>query len=339
MFLFKRGNIYYVEYIDTKTRKQRRLSTKERSRDKALSFAQSILSSNATNYLQANETNQNDVITLAQYKDEYCRFVEGMYSQKYVRSIKLSFREMMKSVENKNLREISIREIDHFLMTKYQSSMHASHLYLRTLKAAFNKAINWGYLENNPFVKIKLPKPAKNNPVFINEKELEIILSETEEEDMRDIFKVAFFTGMRLGEIVNLKIDQVNLTEKAINLKNDNSFRTKNRSERMIPISKKINGILRKRVGSQENYIFTKLPGIKYNEDYISKQFKSTVRKTDLSDSLHFHILRHSFASNLVRRGASIYIVKELLGHQSIATTQIYSHLEKDSLVDAIKIL
>ena len=77
----------------------------------------------------------------------------------------------------------------------------------------------------------------------------------------------------------------------------------------------------------------------KFTEDFISKQLKNTVRKTNLSDDIHFHTLRHSFASILVQRGVSLYIVKELLGHEDIKTTQVYSHLTQVSLSNAVNLL
>ena len=79
--------------------------------------------------------------------------------------------------------------------------------------------------------------------------------------------------------------------------------------------------------------------GFKLNEDFVSRKFKQAVRKAKLDEGIHFHTLRHSFASNLVQKGVSLYVVKELLGHESITTTQIYSHLQKKNLRDAIDLL
>ena len=90
---------------------------------------------------------------------------------------------------------------------------------------------------------------------------------------------------------------------------------------------------------SKENYIFLKSVGIKFNEDFISKQFKKIVRQAKLSDEIHFHTLRHSFASILIQRGVSLYVVKELLGHEDIKTTQVYSHLTQVSLSNAVNLL
>jgi site-specific recombinase XerD len=86
-------------------------------------------------------------------------------------------------------------------------------------------------------------------------------------------------------------------------------------------------------------YVFYRIKGIKLNEDFVSRYFKKVVRLVGLPDDIHFHTLRHSFASNLVQRGISIYSVKELLGHKSIVTTMIYSHLNRESLIKAISCL
>ncbi len=87
------------------------------------------------------------------------------------------------------------------------------------------------------------------------------------------------------------------------------------------------------------DYIFYRIRGIKLNEDYVSKNFKASVRDTGLNDNIHFHTLRHSFASRLIQKGASLFVVKELLGHEDIKTTQIYSHLHTENLTEAINLL
>jgi len=78
---------------------------------------------------------------------------------------------------------------------------------------------------------------------------------------------------------------------------------------------------------------------IKLNEDYASKHFKKAVRAAGLNDNIHFHTLRHSFASRLILKGVSLFVVKELLGREDIRTTQIYSHLKTENLVNAISFL
>jgi integrase/recombinase XerD len=83
--------------------------------------------------------------------------------------------------------------------------------------------------------------------------------------------------------------------------------------------------------------VFCKKDGSKYCGNYVSRKFKNACIAAEMNEAIHFHSLRHSFASNLVQKGVPLYTIKELLGHSSISTTEIYSHLNMDSLREAIK--
>lgn len=105
---------------------------------------------------------------------------------------------------------------------------------------------------------------------------------------------------------------------------------------------KKVKAILQAcfQLGKPENnLVFYKSEDVKLNEDFESKQFNKAVRASKLNDKIHFHTLRHSFASALVQRNVSLYAVKELLGYENIKTTQVYSHLHQDSLNQAVNLL
>ena len=278
-------------------------------------------------------------ISLTDFKDEYINYSKQSKSVYYIkRSIEPAFKFFIEFIGNKPLKEISLKEIDNFIISKYKHSPSSAALYYRTLKAAFNKAISWEYLETNPFTKIKAPKLAKSLPVFINEEQLQAILSETEEQYLKDIFTFAFYTGMRIGEILNMKWNWIDTTQNIIIIKNSVSFKSKSKKERIIPIHNKVNEIL-SRQKQNTAFIFYRYIGIKLNENFISKKFKAAVRDAKLSDDIHFHTLRHSFASNLVQKGANLYVVKELLGHEDIKTTQVYSHLTQSSLTNAVFLL
>lgn len=161
---------------------------------------------------------------------------------------------------------------------------------------------------------------------------------------LKEFCTTAFYTGMRLGEIVNLVWECVDFKRKIIIVKNINGFTTKNKKERIIPINSIIESLMldrfsRKNNADNNNYIFYRVMGIKLNEDYVSKNFKVAVRDSGLNDNIHFHTLRHSFASRLIQKGVSLFVVKELLGHEDIKTTQIYSHLQTQNLEEAIGLL
>ena len=113
-------------------------------------------------------------------------------------------------------------------------SKFSASLYYRTIKAAFNKAVIWNYINENPFNKIKAPKTSQSLPAYLTYEELQIIISNTEKEFLKPLFYTAFFTGMRLGELVNMKWHWIDFQNNIITVKCDVSFTTKNKKERLI---------------------------------------------------------------------------------------------------------
>ena len=288
----------------------------------------------------------NNSILLEDFKNEYVVFTKLSKSKYYItRSIEPAFKFFIQHCGNILLSEVTTRHIDNFIMSTYQRTQSGAALYYRTLKAAFSKAVVWNLLQDNPFKKIKAPKVNKSVPQFITEEQLNLILAKTDRQYLRDIFTTAFFTGMRLGELLNMRSSWIDSTQNIIITKNSDTFTTKSKKERIIPIHQKVLSILLKLKKTQplltvaDDFIFSQNNNIKFNEDFISKQFKKAVRAAKLNDQIHLHTLRHSFASNLVQKGASLYVVKELLGHEDIKTTQIYSHLTQSSLSNAIDLL
>ncbi len=283
-------------------------------------------------------------ISLSSFKDEYVEFIKPTKSKKYVRSVELSFRMLMKDVEDIQLNRLDLRTLDKYITHTYARTQKGALLYYRTLKAAFSKAVLWNYLSENPLKKIKAPKIAKTFPVFISEEELQSILKNTQEKFLRDLFTTAFYTGMRVGELVSMKWSWFDLKQNQITVQCSDTFTTKSKKERIIPINHNLKTILANRFLkifsiTDNDFVFYKAKGIRLNEDYVSKKFKKAVRVAGLDERIHFHTLRHSFASLLVQRGVSLYVVKELLGHEALITTQIYSHLQQQNLKDAVNLL
>jgi len=337
----KRRYYQLVYFVDGKRTK---ISTKTTDKKEAEKFLKSFVPQQKKKKVEPEEPKEKKVsIKLSSFIEEYKTYVSNTYSEKYLKkAVKPSFMALQKNIPDMPLNQISTRIIDQFISTASASSKHSASLYHRTLKAAFNKAVVWNYLKDNPFNKIKTPKVPKSLPVFISESELIIILNNTKMQLMKDIFTTGFFTGMRLGELVNMKWNWIDFTQNIITVTNSSEFNSKNKRERIIPIHQKVKTIFQNRfqLGKLPNsFVFSRYEGIKLNEDFVSKQFKKAIRAAKLNDKIHFHTLRHSFASALVQRGISLYAVKELLGHGNIKTTQLYSHLQQQNLKEAINLL
>jgi len=284
------------------------------------------------------------IVFIEDFKEEYLSYIKSIRALSYHRSIKYTMDCLIDFTGNLKLNQLDYRLTEKFILNEYESSKSCAALYYRTLKSAFEKAVSWGYIRENPFKKFKSPKVTTTFPVFIDFHILNIIVNKEESPLMKDIYLTAFLTGMRLGELLNLKWNSVDMKIQTLKIECTRSFTTKSKKERIIPINKTLFELLKKRMPkiisiNHEEYVFSKQKGIKLNEDYVSKSFKQAVRDAGMNDGIHFHTLRHSFASSLIQKGVSLYVIKELLGHSDISVTQIYSHLKHENLSDAVKFL
>ncbi len=329
--------------------------------------------------MQRNEPKE--IVTLRVLIEEYKNVIQASRSSSYLRSIKLSFNHLIeyftikdgKPGIKKSVEAITLKDVEYFMIYLQQKVKKGYSVYFKNLKAAFNKAKEWGYVNENYFNKIKLPKKQKIVPVFLDSNQLSAISNQIKNKNVKDVVWFAFYTGMRIDELVNLKWKNVDLLNKVITV-GDEQFVTKGKEQRFIPICDEAERILIEKTESLdmadrrpekknckksllnngiastintiknsdrlikiEEYVFSKSDRKKYSKDYFSKRFKCACIKAGANKSVHFHSLRHSFASNLAQKGVSLYIIKELLGHASISTTEIYSHLNMNSLREAVE--
>jgi site-specific recombinase XerD len=289
-----------------------------------------------------NQTNKIEVVTLRVFADEYCNFIKQNRSAAYHISVTISLNHLTNFFgKQRSIQSLGLKDLENFITNLQQKVKKGYRVYYKTLKAAFNKAIEWGYLKENNFLKVKLSKKQRVNPAFLNGDQLSVICDRLENEVVKDIAVIGFYTGMRLNEIVNLTWRNVDLTARIITV-GDERFTTKGRNQRYVPICKEaLTSVLSQRERKSEipignTYVFCKGNGKPFTGDYISKKFKRACKAAGVDKAIHFHSLRHSFASNLAQKGVSLYVIKELLGHSSISTTEIYSHLNMDSLREAI---
>lgn len=286
---------------------------------------------------------QKEVITLRVFAEEYSSLIKENRSEAYYKSVIASLKHLTDYFGNQRpIHSLGLKDIESFISHLQRKVVKGYRVYVRTIKTAFNKAVDWSYVKENYFQKVKLPKKQQVNPAYIDEHKLVLICEKVNADIVKDFVVTAFYTGMRLNELVNLTWRNVNLTTRIITV-GDEEFTTKGRNQRYIPISDEaLTSILNQRENEKiipigSNYVFSKPNGEKYTGDYFSKAFKKACRATGIDKSIHFHSLRHSFASNLAQKGVSLYTIKELLGHSSISTTEIYSHLNMDSLKEAIR--
>lgn len=205
---------------------------------------------------------------------------------------------------------------------------------ISSLKSFYKFLLKTKQLEASPLLKHKALKAPKKLQIPFSEKELDLVLNQIQYVDgfegVRDKLIVDLFytTGIRRAELINLKIHNVDLSNRTLKVLG------KRNKERVIPIlpivENQIKLYLAERSGLQriedEEYFFLLLKGVKLNDSFVYRlinyYFSNVSEKVKKSP----HILRHTFATHLLNKGADINSVKELLGHSSLASTQVYTH-------------
>ncbi|MBK2296734.1 site-specific integrase [Francisella philomiragia] len=150
---------------------------------------------------------------------------------------------------------------------------------------------------------------------------------------IRNIILVAYYTGMRKGEIFSLRWGNIDFVTDQINLE---AINTKTNTSRQIPIHKKLKPIFKANEGSNSDLVFKNSEGEQLTQ--IEKQWKKFKKEADI-ENFRFHDLRHNFCSMLVMKGVPIYTVAQLACHSDVKTTQIYAHLSPDIKRAAVDLL
>lgn len=203
---------------------------------------------------------------------------------------------------------------------------------IATLKSLYKYLLAREFVEANPAGKLKPLKTDKELPSFVKENEMHLLLDKVEFSDdfqgNRDqlVLELFYATGMRLSELTNLKLADVNFYEKTLKVLG------KRNKERIIPVSNTlitlIKGYIKKReeLGMMEDYLILTDSGKKVYPMFIQRKVSSYLGAVTTISKKSPHVLRHSFATHLLNKGADLNAVKDLLGHTSLAATQVYTH-------------
>jgi len=331
MFLTKLKNGYYYVYFLDINGKRNKISTRTKIRSEARKFL--ILFQ--TTFSERKKVKL-EPLTLKQFRWEFLKHSESYHSWKTTLDYKSTFNEMLVYFGDILLTEFTQRNIEEFIQMKIRKvSLHTGRRHLINVKAILNRAVAYGYLENNPAKNIKRIKPPEKLPLFFTKEEFNELLKAIDNNDWKDIVEFAVNTGLRQMEILNLHKRQFSEQDRMIIL--DNHYHTtKSRKIRNMPLNARAFEIVSRRVTNEKSELIFTLDGERILQDNLQDKFRKYVVAAELNPKLTFHCLRHTFASWLVQKGVSIYEVSKLLGHADIKTTQIYAHLRSDDLRDAV---
>ena len=334
MFLSKRSNGFYYIFYDNLNRKKTCISCKTKLKSEALKFL-----SNFQSEIKSRIASKVIPIDIKTFQFEYLKYSESIHSENTTKVFKVTFNFLLEYFGNVNLTEVTPQKLDGYFQKRIiDSSIYPARKDLINLSSAFNWAVKQKYLNENPCKGFKRFKIPEKQPLFFSEIDFEILMKVIDKPDIKDLVKFAINTGLRQMELLTLQWNQINFKDKSLILDNRN-YLTKSKKIRSIPLNVNALQILTERELNKTGVLIFTFKGEPINRHFLVKQFKKYVIFAKLNPALSFHSLRHSFASHLVQRGASIYSVSKLLGHSNLKVTEIYSHLRSEDLMKSVSML
>ena len=234
------------------------------------------------------------------------------------------------------LRDISAPVVRSWLASMKQHKMTARTITrkISTLKSFYKFMMRSGVVAKSPMTGIVSPKPAKKLPSYVEEKQLKTLFRDVEFEDdwngytAKVAIRMLYQLGIRLSELVNCREAQVDHANRQVKILG------KGNKERIIPVGKELLKLLKDYAGKkrqvfeqpEKTYLLVTGKGKKLYPKYIYRLTHDYLELVTTIEKKSPHVLRHSFATHLMNNGAELNAVKDLLGHASLAATQVYTH-------------
>ena len=275
---------------------------------------------------------------------EYLEYEKG-YSKKtiisYEKDLEL-FNKYLKENKIENITSIDYNTIRKYLSHLHEKKYESSSISrkISTLRSFFKYNLKEKNIKNNPMTLISNPKKEKKLPKYLNYEEMEKLLNSidtSELEGIRDrlIIELLYSTGIRVSELVNIKIKDIKIKENQINILG------KGNKERIVLFGEKAKEIIKIYLNAYKDeftgnisnqYLLINKKGKQLTTNKIELIVKDVLKKSALKLNISPHTLRHTFATHMLDSGADLKSVQELLGHENLKTTAIYTHISNERL-------
>lgn len=254
----------------------------------------------------------------------------------------LKFSGFMKGRHIDSMEDVRKEDLVKYLMHLKDSGLAANSISrsLAALKTFYKFLVNESVVKENTAGILESPRLWKKLPNTLDINEVDKLIGAPNARNWRGArdrasLELLYATGMRVSELVNLKIPNLNLDMGFVRCIGKGS------KERIIPLGRSAKDALQKYLDksrgrlvkhSGDDSLFLTRLGRKMSRQSFWKMIKSYARQAGIKKDISPHILRHSFATHLLEKGADLRIVQEMLGHSDISTTQIYTHIDKERL-------
>mgnify|MGYP000180646115 FL=1 len=238
----------------------------------------------------------------------------------------------------KDILESDTEDLEKYL--KYIKNLESTTVAhkITSIKSYFNYNIKRGIVSVNPADKVSRPKLTKHLPDYLTEEEvgklLDVEVKSPYDYRNKTILELLYSSGIRISELVNIKTPNYDSEECLIRIMGKGS------KERIVPLGDYAVNIMNDYMNNYRplinkkhtDYIFINNRGDKISRQFIFKVIKKEALKKGIKKDISPHTLRHTFATHLLKNGADLRIIQELLGHENISTTQIYTHVTNNKL-------
>lgn len=279
--------------------------------------------------------------------DKYIKYLR--YEKNYSLHTEISYSEDLRQFTDflsEHFPDADIKSVDSDIVRMWIVSLMENKISARSvnrklsaLKSFYKYLLRIGEIQVNPVKKINGPKMKKPIPAFVNDSDMDKVLEEDDYNDtfesLRDRIMIELFyvTGIRRAELIGLKDVDVDFSAETIQVTG------KRNKQRLIPFSDRMKQdleqyilIRNKEIGNQSGYLFVKNDGEPLYPMLVHRIVTARLGQVPTLSKTSPHVLRHSFATGMLNNGADINAVKELLGHSSLAATEIYTHTSFEEL-------
>lgn len=249
-------------------------------------------------------------------------------------------------------RKLILKRVDNIVLRGFLTSLSARGVKkstaarkLAAVRSFFQFCLKKKWLKDNPAKVVASPKQEKPVPSFLSEDEMAGFLDlpqSTKVLDFRDklVLELLYATGIRVSELVGISLEDVSPEERLIRVKG------KGKKERLLPFGRKAEESLVRYLRARplinkgridDRALFLNYRGERITSRSVERIIDKYIRISAIKRKISPHSLRHSFASHLLSRGADLRVIQELLGHESLATTQKYTHLDLRRLLEVYR--